>query len=192
MMPISFTCSFMSSGCRVACSLSPPALTYADVCWRMLTHADVCWRMLTYADVCCCMRPTCSADENHKHAHARKHTHTHAFIFVYLAAAEKQLWMCSGSECEEERMLTYADVCWRMLTYADVTALSMQSAVGVGEGILTYADVCWRMLTYAEIALEALQGVCSHMRAYACPEVRTCVSLQYSHACAQIALEALW
>ncbi len=74
------------------------ALTYADVCWRMLTYADVCWRMLTYADVCwrCCRE--------------------HRMVALQKAFNSRAAW----------RMLTYADVCWRMLTYADVVAGSIE------------------------------------------------------------------
>jgi hypothetical protein len=40
--------------------------------------------------------------------------HVAACLTDKLAASEKQL------SDEQERLLAYADVCWRMLTYADI------------------------------------------------------------------------
>ncbi len=54
------------------------------------------------------------------------------------ALVELLVWF---KEHVQERMLTYADVCWRMLTYALVELL-VWFKEHVQERMLTYADVC--------------------------------------------------
>ncbi len=63
------------------------------------------------------------------------------------ALVELLVWF---KEHVQERMLTYAGVCWRMLVYAGV-CWRMLAYAGVCWRMLTYADVCWRMLTYADV-----------------------------------------